>query len=151
MDNLNDKYLLCYENAYTSIFISIYCQYYSFKNNNNILIEESKEVGKLQITSSIEKPLILYKYDYSIIIQFDYISNSKFCMTIICSLDLKLYSQSNFIKSLSETVNIFNDDNYLYAIYEDNSSGSRVTKLKKQKYLQPKQIIIVRPGKKYYK
>ena len=135
LDNLNDKYLLCYENAYTSIFISIYCQYYSFKNNNNILIEESKEVGKLQITSSIEKPLILYKYDYSIIIQFDYISNSKFCMTIICSLDLKLYSQSNFIKSLSETVNIFNDVDFLYAIYEDNSSGSRVTKLKKQKFI----------------
>ena len=129
----SNKYLMCYQKV--NNYASIICQYYTFKENNMIIMEDYKEIGL------IDKPITtrainLYIYNYSIIIQFDYTSNTLFCMTIICSLDLKINIQSHFVSAAGDTINIFNDENYMYAIYEESTPSGKVTKIKNQGFIK---------------
>ena len=137
LDSSIDKYLMCYENElFTTNFIEILCQYYTFKDNNIIIIEDSEEVGKSQISQVTEKSLNLYIYGYSIIIQYDNAIGSSSCMTIISSLDFKIHIQSNFVSGVSVTNNIFNDENNIYVIYEEAASGTIVTKIKTKSFIK---------------
>ena len=105
--------------------ISIYCRYYSYISGKIILLSENK------VSSSIYKykinPLIIYKFEYSIIIEVDSetdgFDNS---FIIISTLNFGLQLEF-FIEQIVDnnnqnnellTINFYNDKNYIYHIYK---------------------------------
>ena len=124
----SDKYLVCYQKLLSnSNLYSIYCQYYlyssgelNFGQNHEFMHVVSYTIGK--------NPLILYKFDNSIFIEYDCLSDTtKSQHIIITTLDFSLNYQFQIPTSSNEesfipTINFYNDKNNYYIIYE---SGQR--------------------------
>ena len=124
----SDKYLVCYQKMLSnSNLYSIYCQYYlyssgelNFGKNHEFMHVVSYTIGK--------NPLILYKFDNSIFIEYDCLSDTtKSQHIIITTLDFSLNYQFQIPTSSNEesfipTINFYNDKNNYYIIYE---SGQR--------------------------
>ena len=108
-----------------SDLMSIYCRYYSYISGKIILLSENK------VSSSLYKyklnPLIIYKFEYSIIIEVDSetdgFDNS---FIIISTLNFGLQLEF-FIEQIVDnnnqnnellTINFYNDKNYIYHIYK---------------------------------
>ena len=127
INNSNNKFLFCYQKETGSVLkqLTIVCQYFSYEDN--ILIYESKDIAS-SVVESLYKPLILYIYDDSILIQVDTrISESNLnSMLILSSLDLKINIQSNIMSGQGSlnfnTISLINTNKNIYIIYEEGSS-----------------------------
>ena len=140
INNLDNKYLVCY-NKYFNNYLSIFCQYYSYLEGN-VQTDSSYEVSKIYGQYVNDKPLILYNYQYSIIILFDYYFLYRYYIgAILCSLDLKINIQSviTYGNYLS-IINSFNDDNNFYVFYEETTDYNISTKIIKQQIRQCLQL-----------
>ena len=119
----DNKYLICYQNIKSGnpFIISINCQYYIYFSDQ-FNIDQEFEISTFSYIKG-SNPLILYKFDNSIFIQFCYTTDdSEFSYVIVSSLDFKLkadFKILNFFgkKSLS-TINFYNDENKIYNIYK---------------------------------
>ena len=123
INNSNNKFLVCYQKDIGNL-ISIVCQYFSYENDK-LLIGIDKEIGRASLYSSLKHPLILYISDNSILIQVDIGSDvNSNSILILSSLDFIINIQSNLISATNEikTVNVFNEGNYIFIIYEDGST-----------------------------
>ena len=140
----NDKYLLCYQKSSNSYFFII-CQYYTLYSNS---IEEGKEIFQY-FTPNVEKfalvPLLIYKYDKTIFVQFDYrITNNEYAYIINLSTNFKIYLDTKLIDQGKgfeiSTVNFYNDDNYFYHTYkikrDTTSNAVSDTKIYRTKLIQ---------------
>ena len=145
---INNKFFACYQKK--TGLLTIACQYFSYENNN-ILIENNKNIARVAADSNNKTtPLILYKYDNSILIQVDTKSSSNInSMLILTSLDLKINIQSNILSGLSsfllKTISLINTDTYIYAIYEEGGS----TKITGQKIKSCINDISINPSNNY--
>ena len=127
-DELNKKFLVCYEKSDTKLYI--FCKYYSI-DKKSILIEDEYEVGELTSESIVEKPLILNIYENTIFIEVDYkVVKEIFSMLLIISLDLRINIPSLIGKDLN-LINILNDDDYYYLILEEVAR----TTIKKEEFI----------------
>ena len=135
-DNLNNKYLLCYQKKLSSS-LAIECQYYSYIDNK-IVIDNTNEVERMVGESLLNKPLMLYTYENSIIIGYDLKSNTNIMsMLILCSFDFKIKIQSTLVSGSATSsisrVSIINTNSILYIIYEETEElGIKTTKIKSQ-------------------
>ena len=124
----SDKYLVCYQKKLSSSNLhSISCLYYSYSTTLKEL-----NLGRdheFFITFSYEpqdEPLILYRFDNSILIEFDCDSVQRDSpYIIITSLDFNLkYSfQISSEEVTIPTVNFYNDKNFFYLIYKNGRSS----------------------------
>ena len=131
---IDNKYLVCYNEITLSEILSIVCQYYSFERNN-IIIGEGYETAKFTATKVSEKPLILHSYKDSIFIDVDFESKSIYSFFIQSSFDFKINIKSYIVSGHSEGINFFNDDNYIYFLYEFNDDSKTTTFMKKTSIL----------------
>ena len=134
----SDKYLICYQKDKFSMLSiwSLYCQYFIINSNSkDFKVGNSYPISTFY--SKIEQsPLILYKFDYSIFIEFDSKNdNDQYTHIIITSYDFEINSEYEILKSersSHSTNNFFNNKNYFYFLYIQSGS----TKLKKQKFIE---------------
>ena len=97
---LNDfnekKYLICYMKIGSSDLIdNVICQKF-YIDNERLIIEQNYELWKDTNTYFKRKPIILYSYENSIIIEFDYHTSSMhYSRIILLSSDLKFNIHSN--------------------------------------------------------
>ena len=137
----NDKYLLCYQKVKFSILNiwSLYCQYFIINSNT-----KDFKVGNSYLISTFQSitdnsPLILYKFDYSIFIEFDSKNdNDEFTHIIITSFDFEINSEFEIMKSEKSshiTKNFLNDKKYFYFLYKQPDDSTNI-KLKKQKFIE---------------
>ena len=137
VEAINDNgYLMCYQEK-TSGYFYTRCKYYTYISE---YLEEKGEINQydsISFRSFIYAPLIIYHYNYSIFIGFNYkTSENEILYVIISSLDLniKLEIKLFLITNLNEgqylsTFNLFNDDNYNYHVYKQ-FSGTNSYKMK---------------------
>ena len=116
-----NKYLLCYQQKSGTALI-IVCRYFIL---TSIYFEEGKDVYQYTVANSENLefiPLMIFKFKNIIIISYSYKKNSdKYVQILILSLDFKINSdfklQSSPIDSGLSTINLANDDNYIYHTY----------------------------------
>ena len=116
-----NKYLLCYQQKSGTALI-IVCRYFIL---TSIYFEEGKDVYQYTVANSENLefiPLMIYKFKNIIIISYSYKKNSdKYVQILILSLDFKINSdfklQSSPIDSGLSTINLANDDNFIYHTY----------------------------------
>ena len=122
-EELNKKYLVCYKKYDTNIYVI--CQYF-FVENDSILKEDEITIGELKGESIFKNPLILYIYENTIFIEVD-VQASYNSLILMSSLDLKISIPSKYTHN-SKFINLFNDNNYLYIIFENSSEGKTIIK-----------------------
>ena len=125
-----NKYLICYQKRLNvANSRSLTCQYYIYTNISNTIRVESNvhEFSSLTYDIKQNSPLILYKFDNSIIAQFDYYigTNSDSGSIYIASLDFQIKAEAQFSEYSQQypTINFFNDEKFFYIIYKNQNSA----------------------------
>ena len=133
VDDVIQKYLICYMRLHFSSnrIYNIICQYFYFENgkiNTNHYSDLCKDSGR----ELVPRPLILYSYKNSMIIEFDYYpGEGETSRIILFSPDFKFIIHSyiyTYLNSDYESVNLLNNDNYMYLIIEREGSSFIVEK-----------------------
>ena len=137
---INDhQYLLCYQDKISSNFYVV-CRYYTYNSNSNYFKEgeEDYRFNGQTIKTFIYIPLIMYNYRYSNIILYDIITeDNKYVYICISSLNFKIkleFKLFTFENQNLNTINFFNDEEYIYHISYNNSG----TYLKRQELIKCK-------------
>ena len=118
---ISDKYLVCYHHE--GLILSFKCQYYSFDNNNNIIISKTYELGQSTMIKKIEKPLLLRQYESSIFLISDLNSDGiRMGLLIESSLDFRINIKSYIMNNFELSLNLFIVNNNLYYFYQVESS-----------------------------
>ena len=130
VDDSENKYLICYEQL-SNNKINIYCQYYYIQNDGVKKDGNPTNITELQvgINSPYEKPLSIYLYKNSILIENYFISGSGYVgVLVISSLDLKISMKISKISNCRSTGSFFNNDIYYYNVYYNSESETFITK-----------------------
>ena len=146
----NERYLLCYQQKVGGNFYTL-CRYFIYSSN---YFEEGDEVYQL-FTPNYKTfnymPLIINKYENTIFILFNYNTiDNEFAYIIILSFDFKINLDLKLLSlnkdSLLSTINFFNDENYVYHIYEDFSGDTLIDRTEFIK-CQPSENLILSVNK----
>ena len=135
IDNENNKYLLCYQRQLGNS-LAIECQYYSYIDNK-IINENINEVGRMTGNPISDKPLMIYIFDNSIIINYDIASDPNInAMLILSSFDFKIKNQVSLASGATtlsiSSVSFVKSGSNIYLIYEEDTESKKSTKIKSQ-------------------
>ena len=137
----NNKYFLCYQEKSGGYF-NIICKYFEY---NEKVFEEKNDEFTYDIHSYdkfVQNPLILYHYENSIFIIFNYNTpKNVYSYMLILSLNLKINLDLPLMTETSDfsTINFFNDDFYIYHIFTTSSGNMKDTKIIRTELIQCKQ------------
>ena len=127
----NNKYLVCYQKAIQiHVTYSLTCKYYLYNSNDNYFKPQFEEQISTFTGAITDEPLILYKFNYTIIIVFEYHNsvNGKsdyYFNFFVSSYDFQIKSAFDILKLESSQVdkfNFINDESYIYFIYKKTSN-----------------------------
>jgi len=128
LNHFNEKkYLICYMKIGSSDLIdNVICQKF-YIDNERLIIEQNYELWKDTNTYFKRKPIILYSYENSIIIEFDYHTSSMhYSRIILLSSDLKFNIHSNiyYIENRYESYNLNNNNKTFYLLFQKVSTST---------------------------